>query len=351
MTTRSVLDGFRDVWLVGTECSAPSGERATPACLAARESRSGRVVRLGRDDLRGRPGLPYPIHPEALLVAFDAARVLGAHLAMGWPLPSRVLDLRAEFRNRTNGLRPPCGDGLLGALSWHGLDPLAGVERTGLRALTTRGGPLTASEGQGLLVGCEARVAALDGLLGRMLPEIDLGRALIRGRYTAAVARMERSGVPIDVSALRRLRDGWRGLQDALIREVDGGFGVFDGRAFRPERWEAYLHRERIAWPRLESGALALDDDTFREMARSHPAVALMRELRVSLAQLRLDALAVGSDGRNRVPLAPFASRTGRNQPSSSRFIFGPSCWLRGLIRPGPGRALAYVEWSHQEYA
>ncbi len=85
-------------------------------------------------------------------------------------------------------------------------------------------------------------------------------------------------------------------------------------------------------------------------MARSHPDVALMRELRTSLGPLRLDDLAVGSDGRNRTGLRPFASKTGRNQPSNSRFIFGPSCWLRGLIKPGPGRAIAYVDWGQQEF-
>jgi DNA polymerase I-like protein with 3'-5' exonuclease and polymerase domains len=29
---------------------------------------------------------------------------------------------------------------------------------------------------------------------------------------------------------------------------------------------------------------------------------------------------------------------------------FGPSCWLRSLIRPAPGHAVAYVDWSGQEY-
>ena len=46
----------------------------------------------------------------------------------------------------------------------------------------------------------------------------------------------------------------------------------------------------------------------------------------------------------------PFSSRTGRNQPSNSKFIFGPSVWLRGLIRPAPGHGLAYVDWSQQEF-
>ena len=44
------------------------------------------------------------------------------------------------------------------------------------------------------------------------------------------------------------------------------------------------------------------------------------------------------------------ARRTGRNQPSNSKFIFGPSVWLRGLIKPPPGYGIAYVDWSQQEF-
>jgi hypothetical protein len=96
---------------------------------------------------------------------------------------------------------------------------------------------------------------------------------------------------------------------------------------------------------------LALDDDTFRQMARTYPAVAPLRELRHSLGEMRLFSdLAVGSDGRNRCLLSPFRAITGRNQPSNARFIFGPSCWLRSLIQPEPGRAVAYGDWSQQEF-
>src|SRR5262249_50317740 len=38
------------------------------------------------------------------------------------------------------------------------------------------------------------------------------------------------------------------------------------------------------------------------------------------------------------------------NQPSNSKFIFGPSTWLRGLIRPREGQAVAYIDWSQQEF-
>jgi hypothetical protein len=72
--------------------------------------------------------------------------------------------------------------------------------------------------------------------------------------------------------------------------------------------------------------------------------------LRSSLADLRLNALAVGKDGRNRTLLSPFHARSGRNAPSNTKFIFGPSVWLRGLIRPPPGHSLAYIDWCQQEF-
>ena len=75
-----------------------------------------------------------------------------------------------------------------------------------------------------------------------------------------------------------------------------------------------------------------------------------MRELRSALSEMRLADLAVGSDGRNRTILSAFQSRTGRCQPSNTKYIFGPSVWLRGLIQPPEGWGVAYLDWSQQEH-
>jgi DNA polymerase I-like protein with 3'-5' exonuclease and polymerase domains len=48
--------------------------------------------------------------------------------------------------------------------------------------------------------------------------------------------------------------------------------------------------------------------------------------------------------------LSPFASKTGRNQPSNAKFVFGPAKWVRFLIKPEAGMALAYVDYSQQEF-
>src|SRR5262249_62324581 len=111
--------------------------------------------------------------------------------------------------------------------------------------------------------------------------------------------------------------------------------GVYEAQPYRAGRWAPHLERKVIRWPRLDSGRLALDDDTFRQMAKAYPAdVAPIRELRHTLGQLRLNELLVGPDGRNRCMLSAFRSKTGRNQPRNSGFVLGPSAWLSSLIHP-----------------
>jgi hypothetical protein len=318
--------------------------------MVARELRSGTCVRLWRDELRARRLPPFSTGPDTLFVAYYASAELGCFLELGWPVPERVLDLFTEFRCLTNGRVVPCGSGLVGALAWYGLDGISAVEKDTMRQLIIGGGPWSESERRDILEYCETDVLALERLLPAMLPTLDLPRALLRGRFMAAAARMERTGVPLDTAMHGQLVERWADLKGSLVTELDASFGVFDGTTFKAERFAAYLARERIPWPRLDSGALDLADGTFRDMARAHPQLSPLRELRNALSQLRLNDLAIGSDGRNRVLLSAFRAKSGRNAPSNSRFIFGPSVWLRSLIQPPPGRTLAYVDWSQQEF-
>lgn len=342
---------FENVVGLDFEFNAQAGERPSPVCLVAREFRSNQLTRFWLDDLREMRQPPFSTGPETLFVAYYASAELGCFQALGWPMPARVLDLYCEFKCRTSGLKTPCGNGLLGALAYFGFDSIDAADKDTMRALVLRGEPYTAHERRAILDYCQTDVDALAKLLPAMAPDIDLPRALLRGRYMTAVARMEWRGVPIDSEALASFRGNWQTVQERLIERIDKDFGIYDGRTFKADRWAAWLAANNIPWPRLQSGSLALDDDTFREMARTYPAVAPVRELRTTLAQLRLNELAVGSDARNRCMLSAFGSKTSRNQPSNSKFIFGPSAWLRSLIRPEPGTAVAYIDWSQQELA
>lgn len=344
------MERFGELWVLDFEFSAPAGERPAPLCLVAIEARSGRTVRLWADAMRRLRAAPFDTGPSSVAVAFFASAEWSCFLELGWPMPVHVLDLYSEFRARTNGLRTVAGRSLLGAMTHFGLGTMAPAEKEEMRALALRGGPYTREEQDALLDYCEADVRGAIALLKAMEPGIDLPRALLRGRYTKAVARMERTGVPLDLPRLTRLRARWDEIKLDLISRIDAEYGVYEGTTFKADRWAAWCSRAGVPWPTLESGALALDGDTFRDMAKAYPAVTPIKELRSTLSELRLEDLAVGADGRNRCLLSYLGSRTGRNQPSNSRFIFGPSAWIRSLIRPEPGRALAYVDWSQQEF-
>ncbi len=360
-----------------------------------------------------------------------------------------------------------------------------------------RGGPYTDTEVTALVGYCETDVDALEKLLPAMADKIDLPRALLRGRYMQAVAKMEWAGTPIDVETLALLRENWVAISAKLVAAIDKDYGIFvpTGRALDPstrigqaiiqtagewginpyrlaeavemlwtaegaaideqrdavrdarkrtgltvnristlenqdrdhadvlglddtardlagehpelaigpgyrvartrtrpttraicgnccasrigavgrsmipgysgeaaelvvrsgddesfvpmsfsaERFAAWLVHSNIPWPQLESGELDLSDDTFRQQAKAYPAVAPLRELRAFTFAIAAErtwpwAATVATAACCRA----FASRTGRNQPSNARFIFGPSVWLRGLIQPTRGRAVAY---------
>jgi DNA polymerase-1 len=339
---------YRAVWAVDFEFIARPGGRPVPVCLVAHELHSGRTIRLWRNQFGPTP--PYSVDAGSLFIAFYASAELGCHRALGWPMPERILDLFTEFRALSNGLPTVAGSGLLGALTHFGLDNIGATEKEDMRELVLGGGPWSEQEQADIFDYCESDVDALKRLLPAMLPTIDLPRALLRGRCMAAVAQMEHHGIPIDTIMLDRLRCNWSSIQDQLIAEIDRDYGVFEGRTFKADRFAAWLAHNHIPWPKLDSGRLDLEDGTFRQMAKAHPVISPLRELRSSLADLRLADLAVGDDGRNRKLLSPFRARTGRNQPSNSKFIFGPAVWLRSLIKPPPGYAVAYVDWSQQEF-
>jgi DNA polymerase-1 len=342
---------FPEIWCCDFEFQGNPGNPPEPICMVAQELRSGREIRLWRDELLRLRLAPFNTGENSLFVAFFASAELGCFLQLGWPLPTNILDLYVEQRLETNGLPTIAGNGLIGALAAHDLVHIDAGEKDAMRHLILERSDWSSSEREMILEYCASDVVALVALLPRMARNIDWPRAELRGRYMAAVARIERYGVPIDAETLAKLTASWGPLTRNLIKEVDAHYGVFEEGSFRARKFDDYLFRAGIDWPRSGRGDLLLDDNTFKSRALAHPQLEDLRQLRKTLGQLRLNALAVGSDGRNRYLLSPFGTRTGRNAPSNSKGIFGPARWVRGLIKPPAGHGLAYIDWSSQEIA
>jgi hypothetical protein len=173
----------------------------------------------------------------------------------------------------------------------------------------------------------------------------------MRGRYQRAVARMIRTGIPIDAGLYREMIAHWEKIKRFFIDRDGGPFGVYEGSIFRQHLFAAYLDAYGIAWPLTPSGRLKTDDKTWREMARIYPHLEPLRALVTNITDLKISELPVAWDDRARCWLAPFWTATGRNQPSSAQFVFAMPGWLRGLIRPAPGWGLAYLDFASQEVA
>ena len=341
------LAPFRHVWLVTFAFARSPGDRPTPVCCAAQELRTGRNVLQWLEE--GQRACPYDLGRDALLISFDTADALGCHLATGWAQPQAAIDLHIEFKVQRNGRLTNWPDNLAGALLAHGLDAADAPCQRHVRLLAQAkwGGSGWQRVARDY---CEASTRALRKLLLAMLPGLDLPRAVYRGRYAAALSRVEYVGVPLDVAGLQMLQDNWLTIRGRLIEETDRHFGVFRRNRFKEDLWLRWVAARGLPWPRSRVGRLYLGESAFRRMAALCPEVERIRTLRNMLDQIRHFELPVGVDGRTRCASGSFGTITGRHAPKGSECIFLWPAWCRGLIQAPPGRALAYLDFEQEEF-
>ena len=347
---------FQKIYAIDFEYFGSDGEIPNVVCMVVQDLRSGEVSRHWQDDLQKMKTPPFETGEDIALVCYFAPAEVQSMLALGWGLDVSVIDLFAEFRCDTNGDPNVGRKSLVSALQFNGLDHLIPEEKDSMRDLILSGGPWSKCQRSAILAYCEQDVVALGPLLNAMLKrvpwsELQLNQVLLRGRYMKAVGAMQHRGIPFDLDLLNTLNANWDAIKLKLITKIDTQYGVYVDGTFKEALFETYLSHKQIPWPRLDSGRLALDRNTFSNISKRYPAVQPLHELRKTLGELKLNKLAVGRDSRNRTILSPFAAKTGRNQPSTTKFVFGPAKWVRGLIKPAEGMALAYCDWSSQEIA
>jgi DNA polymerase family A len=357
---------FSEIWIADTEYypgpglanGGRHGDAITPLCLVALEMRSGRCVRLWQDQLGPFP--PYHLDGDAVLIVYGATAEPGFHLAARWGRPVNLIDLLTEFRMLTNDARIKSGDrpkgfhSLANAVHYFRLDEMDVGHKADMRDRILQGPPFTRNERRDILAYCEDDTRNTARVAERLIPLIpSLEHALYRGKTLWPFAEFERRGNPIDLPHFERTRAKWDAVKSGLVEVVDTNYDCYEivGGAphFREASFEAYLRRQRITWPRRDSGELDLRGDTFTTMAQTFPQITPLRELRSTLSKMRQIKLAIGNDGRNRTPFWPYGTKTARCAPSNSEFLFGPAKWIRFWITPPPGFALVARDFDQQE--
>jgi hypothetical protein len=367
---------YSEIWIVDTEFypgpglahGGRNGDTSTPLCLVAFELRSGRIIRRWQGELGPFP--PYRLDPDALFVAFFNTADFGVHLAKGWGKPARSIDLWIEFRHHTNDGSVKAEDrakevkkrgkaaggfySLAGALCYFGETLIDTAHKKDMRDRIMQGPPFTADEREQILDYCLQDVEATARLFKHLAPTIrSWPHAIARSDFAWLMAQQERRGIPVNLPQLENLRARWSDIQTELVLESDRDFRCYeivDGKPhFREAQFANLLRRKGWDWILRGDGSPDLSQQAFRDMAGRYPEIENLRELRDSISKLRLNSLAIGRDGRNRCPLVPYGTKTARNAPSTSSYIFGPAKWYRHLITPPPGHALIHRDYSQQE--
>jgi DNA polymerase I len=356
----------REIWIVDTEFypgrglanGGRDGDPMTPLCLVARELRSGRVVELWQDKLGPFP--PYRLDADACIITYVGGAEFGVHATRSWGQPACAIDAYVEFRHLTNDGNIKSGDrekgfySLDGALRYFGGNGIDTAHKKDMRDRILQGPPFSLQERRDILDYCRSDADALAQLIPYLVPTIrSLPHAYMRASFVWAIAQQEYRGIPLARADLNRILDRWDDMRVDLVTAMDAPYGCYeivDGEAhWRKERHAAMVQRLGVAWPTYADGSYDTTAETFKEVARQYPELEPLRELRSSISKLRLHKLAVGGDNRNRAQLWPYSTKTARNAPGASAYVFGPAKWLRFLITPSPGFALVYRDYEQQE--
>lgn len=361
--------GFPRLITIDSEFRPDANLRPAVVCFCAHEWPSGRTWRVWTDG--GKPKLSLPVDANTLWISYVCAAELRSMLALHHPLPKNFIDLFIEnkwlhnFQESVSERHAKRSHGfysLAGTLRREGADAIAAEEKEEWRKLILKGGPYTAAQREGILDYCMSDVDSLDRLLPLLAPRLDVPRALYRGECLVEFAKIEDRGIPIDAARLTQLH----AHSEKLIRHLlaqQPQLDVYEGTSFNQKKFRTFvdgLGCER--WQKTETGLLRTDREYLQRMGRIYPLVHDLAELRTIVLELQRGNLRAGADGRVRCSLWPLNSITSRNQPSTGKkekegipgespFIFSLPTMFRFLIRPQPGSALAYLDWSSQEFA
>lgn len=245
-------------------------------------------------------------------------------------------------------------------------------------------GNYTDEERDRILLYCQEDVIHLKKLFIDLYTEIhkatsgkcDIPQIAQLSRYIVCCGIMEDVGIPVDVEKLRTLGHNYYPVDDDLIAHCNMSYPIYRERkstkkereaGHREVRWvesqdafQKFIAEKRYGdlWPKTETGKFKKDDNTLEQFS-GDGVIELFRHTKKSrnfIKYFRPEGFEkieknIGSDNRLRLLLSPFASKTGRNQPSISQgYIFGMSTWLRPLIAD-PVKTLIGGDFSAQEVA
>jgi DNA polymerase I len=349
------LSAFDEIVYCDTEFHAPPGERPIPICLVLYEHQAKRITRYWLWE-RVPPRPPAILYRHKILfVAYLATAEFSVFQALGWPLPKYVLDLYIEVRNLTSGLRPQTFIGLHEAARVWRVPYIDKEHKDRMRDIAIQGGPAVLENKGALLYYCQDDTRVLAPLLQAIVPKISLPHALIRGEFSRASALIEQRGLPVNLEGYRLILEHRESLRRYVADRTNQALGpVFEDDSLSDRGFANFVTSLGLTkvWPKTPTGKYKKDiEDTLEVMGHRFPEVEKLRQAMKTLNDLKSISLALGEDGRNRYLGGLFGTITSRNNPLHGKeVLLLRARWWRNLIQPAPGWALAYLDYSSEEF-
>ena len=315
----------------------------------------GPIVRVHPDEFGPFP--PYRLDNNALFIAFNNAAEFGVHIQRKWGQPACAIDAYVEFRHYTNDGRIKSGDrekgfyGLDGALRFFCENGIDTAHKKEMRGRILQGPPFSADEEDAIVTYCEDDVRALARVVQHLVPTIrSLPHAMARANFQWCSALHEQRVFRLTCRCSNGFAPTGTGCRSILFaNETRLAFTRSSMTSRTGASSVSLASYSAMGGPgrSMPTGRSINRPDL--QMTGRYPQVETLRELRYSMSKLRLNDLAVGNDGRARTPLWAYGTKTARNAPSNSQYIFGPAKWIWFLITPPPGRVLVHRDYKQQE--
>ena len=290
-------------------------------------------------------------------MGFALSAEAGSFMHAGIPLPSPAIDLMAEYLtiHNTEMSRPDGGKEtvtMLQACQRYGIPTMDKAHKDSMRELaytTENPTPEQVTEFQDYCIDdCRHTLR----LYLAMRAYIDMLRAPIRGAYMLEIEPIRWRGIPIDMPKYRRTEQQAPVVVSKMRAELNSKLGtdIYFNGVFKRKAVFQFMWRNNIPIPvDPRTGKLSCATKLIKSMIETYPLLKHFYEDKRMIDALKNLKLEIGADGRNRFWLNPFAQKTGRNNPSTNRAIFGLPHTMRSFIKPRPGMAIAQVDYGTQE--
>ena len=348
---------------VDSEYRFTDGNPPSVVCFVYQDIKTGEVWNCTKpEDILD---LPFP-HDHAVFIVFNAVAEASCWLAWNIPLPVKVIDLWVEFKNLTqDGIKREKGYySLLNCCHRLGVEQqyiISEEQKEHFRDLIIHQTEYSDRDMQQILDYCKSDVVVTGKLLRPVLDHMELRlskaahetrllQIMFRGIVKTREAQVIHAGICCDNEKLNRFNKYWPEAKENFIADQDKDLDCFEDGVFKQDKLIKLIHKNNLEkrWPKTPKGNYKADEKTLKRF-EDNPAIDKLRLLIKLNGSGKMLGYCVGDDGRSRTPLNWFGTVTGRTAASSSKYPFGPSKWVRELLKPADGYTYAYIDYKQQE--